>query len=591
MDEQQGVSVSFTEQMNGFFALGQNDPTDGARDGKADSTPIMFQLTIKLPDIDFLLLDPREQGSAVGFIECAALGGKLEVIDGVFRLFVNAGEPHENIRHMCYQLTFNDGDGRPMTLSGHKIVKDDGILNIWRDTSTLYFEILEGHVDIDAPPTKPLAAGILRIKKRNFIKQLFTFRTTGPSRWARLRGFAKFAAHFAAVLWDVYIARPVHSQPDPTRERDITVWTLEGVKDAQITTHYVTTEDKLTLSMFRFQRAPSKDVVVLLHGLSTSTDMFIMPEHYNLVNYLHDHGYGDVWSIDWRGSMRYSMDVFPNTYNMDDVALYDHPAMFKAIREQVGEDARIHVICHCVGSISFMMSLFSGLVKVDSVISNSVSLTPDVATWSKVKAIFAPPLMTWILRFPNLNPNWGNLPGPGIPQGKLLAKMVSLFHPECDVSACHMLSFMWGSGNPAVYVHDNMLDVTHRRVGDLFGAVALSFDRHLKKCAFRGEVVKYRDDPRYDDLPNNYFDRAQDVETPILFVSGTENKVFGFSNRKTFDVLNRLVPNNNFSYKNIEGYGHQDPFMGKASAQDVFPMFLDYLNRQTVDITVKATAS
>jgi len=589
MHQEQPVSLSFTENMKGFIDLDIADAEDVEVKPDSDQHPCMFHLTITIPDVDFMLIDPREQGTAVGYIDCEALGGKCEIIDGVFRLFVDAGVPHKNIRHMCYQLTFNDGEGRPRTLSGHKTVEDNGILRIWHDTSTLYFKILDGHVDIDAPPTHVSAAGILHIKKRDFIKQLFTFRTKGPTIWKRLRAYRQFFMHFAAVIWDVYFTKQ-KLVADPTRERDITAWTLEGVKDAEITTHHVKTDDKLTLGMFRFKRAPSKDVVVLLHGLSTSTDMFIMPEHYNIVNYLHDHGYSDVWSVDWRGSMRYSMDVFPNTYNIDDVALYDHPAAFKAIREAVGEDARIHVICHCVGSISFMASLFSGLVHVDSVISNSVSLTPQVATWGKIKAIFAPPLMTWLLRFPNLNPNWANLPGPGIPQGKILAKFVSLFHPECDVPACHMLSFMWGTGNPAVYVHDNMLDVTHRRVGDLFGAVALSFDRHLKKCVFRGKVVKYRDDPRYDALPNNYLDYAEKVDTPILFVSGTENRVFKHSNRTTFEALNRLRPDNPFAYKNIDGYGHQDPFMGKAVDEDVFPMFLDFLNRQSVDVTVKASA-
>ena len=47
----------------------------------------------------------------------------------------------------------------------------------------------------------------------------------------------------------------------------------------------------LALSAFRFLREPSDDVVLLIHGLTTSTDMFVMPEHYNIVDYLLDHGY------------------------------------------------------------------------------------------------------------------------------------------------------------------------------------------------------------------------------------------------------------------------------------------------------------
>ena len=74
-------------------------------------------------------------------------------------------------------------------------------------------------------------------------------------------------------------------------EREIALYTLEGVPDADITTHPFTTADKLGLSMLRFYRGDCDDVVLIIHGLTTSTDMFIMPEHYNLVRYLLDHGF------------------------------------------------------------------------------------------------------------------------------------------------------------------------------------------------------------------------------------------------------------------------------------------------------------
>ena len=139
-------------------------------------------------------------------------------------------------------------------------------------------------------------------------------------------------------------------------EREIALYTLEGVPDAEITTHYFSTEDKLGLSLLRFLREPSDDVVMIIHGLTTSSDMFIMPEHYNLVRYLHDHGYGDVWTLDFRMSNRHSYNLTPHKFTMDDCAAYDFPAALETMRKQIG-DRRIHVICHCLGSMSFMMSL------------------------------------------------------------------------------------------------------------------------------------------------------------------------------------------------------------------------------------------
>ena len=106
-------------------------------------------------------------------------------------------------------------------------------------------------------------------------------------------------------------------------EREIPLYTLDGVKDADVTTHWFWTEDKIGLSMLRFRRGlpdDASEAVLIIHGLTTSTDMFIMPEHYNLVSYLLDNGYRDVWCLDFRMSNRHSYNLFKHRYTMDDVA-------------------------------------------------------------------------------------------------------------------------------------------------------------------------------------------------------------------------------------------------------------------------------
>ena len=44
-------------------------------------------------------------------------------------------------------------------------------------------------------------------------------------------------------------------------KREIPLYTLEGVKDSDATTHWFTTADGLGLSLLRFCRKPAKDVV------------------------------------------------------------------------------------------------------------------------------------------------------------------------------------------------------------------------------------------------------------------------------------------------------------------------------------------
>jgi cholesterol oxidase len=357
--------------------------------------------------------------------------------------------------------------------------------------------------------------------------------------------------------------------------REIPLYTLEGVPDAEVTTHPFSTADGLGLSLLRFQRAPCDDVVMLIHGLSTSTDMFIMPEHVNLVRFLLDHGFTDVWSLDCRMSNRFSYNLVPHAYTLDTVALFDHPPAIATIRRAVG-DRRLHVICHCLGSLSFVMSLAARAVTgITSVVSNSIALTPRVPSFSRFKLTFVRPLLRYLLGQPYINPNWAA--DPWMSRGKLIAHAVNLAHSECDVAVCHMLSMMWGAGRPALYRHENLAEVTHRRGGDLFGGVGLHYDAHVLKMVRAGHAVKFAPgDPAYRALPDDYWARAKDIETPVLFVTGSDNRVFTDSNIVCYRELDALVPGRHALHV-FPGYGHQDVFMGKRNDVDTFPTFLDFL--------------
>jgi lysosomal acid lipase/cholesteryl ester hydrolase len=359
--------------------------------------------------------------------------------------------------------------------------------------------------------------------------------------------------------------------------RTIPLYTLEGVPDCETSTHHISSGDGLGLSMLRFNKAPSRDVVLLLHGLTTSSDMFIMPEHDNLVRYLHRNGFTDVWCFDNRMSNRHAYNLLRHRYTMDHVALFDYPPALARIREVAGPDVRIHVIAHCLGSASFTMSLFAGIVEVSSLISNSIALTPRVPGWSKVKLKLAPFLVEYVLQQPYASPNWGAEPGLTI--GKIVAKVLGLAHRECDNSACHMLSFMWGTGFPALYHHENLLPVTHARGCDLYGATSLHYHRHVNRMVKAGRAVKY--DPRDSALaalPSDYFERAAAVKTPVLCTTGIDNKVFTDSNVHCHERLEKITPGLH-ELAVFDGYGHQDVFMGKDVATDIFPRMLSFLEK------------
>ncbi len=362
--------------------------------------------------------------------------------------------------------------------------------------------------------------------------------------------------------------------------RTIPLFTTEGVPDCEVTTVPFQTEDKLGLSFQRFKQDECDDVVVIIHGLTTSTDMFIMPEHYNLVKFLHDSHFKDVWCLDFRMSNRYSYNLAPHSYTMDDVAKYDYPPALEKLRSMVGAEKRVHVICHCLGAASFVMSLFAKKVEVTSCIANSVALTPRVPSWSKFKLSVAPFVVEKVLNIAYLSPNWGF--SPFFSFGKLISKFVGLFHRECNNPACHMLSLMWGTGFPALYRHENLLDVTHDRGGDLYGGTSMNYYRHvLKMVKHDNTAVQYRSGAeKFSDMPSNYFEYAKDIETPILFMTGAENHVFTDSNIECHRRLDEVVPGRH-ELAVFDNYGHQDVFMGKNNHVDIFPRLVEFLNKHS----------
>ena len=159
----------------------------------------MFELTISVDDIDRFVAEPERQGSAAGYVESELLGGRLDVERGWFNLFVEADDPDQ--RRMLYRLWLTGPGGNPLTFAGVKEVRDEGGLDVWRDTSTLYVTVREGHLPPGADDGDVVAAGIITIHVPDFMKQLTTFRTWGDDP---VRALEEFGTLFLGQLWDVY---------------------------------------------------------------------------------------------------------------------------------------------------------------------------------------------------------------------------------------------------------------------------------------------------------------------------------------------------------------------------------------------------
>jgi hypothetical protein len=198
-------SVRFTEEMLGHVTFGELDFARGAQPHRDGSGAFKFHLTIEVEDIEAFGNDPLRPATAVGWIESDAFGGKLPVERGWFNLFVDV-EP--GVKHMLYRLWFRDGVGHPLTMTGFKLVKDDAGFDVWKDTTTLFTRVLQGHVEEgDDDAATVIASGIIIIRARDFAKQLTTFRAGGPSVPNQLGALTKFGVIFVQQLAEAYLRK------------------------------------------------------------------------------------------------------------------------------------------------------------------------------------------------------------------------------------------------------------------------------------------------------------------------------------------------------------------------------------------------
>ena len=200
------TSVRFTEEMLGHVTFGESDFARGAQTGRDGSEFLKFHLTIEVADMERFSTDPMRQAGAVGYLQCDALGGRLPVEKGVFNLFVDSGP---GVKRMLYRLWFRDGVGHPLTLTGFKLVRDDAGFDLWKDTTTLFTKVLQGHVDESGDSSAELiASGILRIRVQDFAKQMTTFRAGGSGGiGAKLGGLIKFGVIFVGQLAEIYLRK------------------------------------------------------------------------------------------------------------------------------------------------------------------------------------------------------------------------------------------------------------------------------------------------------------------------------------------------------------------------------------------------
>lgn len=573
------TSVSFTEEMKGHVAFGEEDFRPGERLGREQGTPLMFHLRIETDDFDRFGVDPRHPATPRGWVGCEALGGRLAVERGWFNLFVD--DPGGGKR-MLYRLHFCDGTGRPLTLTGFKVVRDHRGLDLWPDTTTLYTRLLSGHVEAEEESGAPLvASGVLHIRPLDFARQLTTFRARGGSVNRRARALAGFAGLFLGDLFKVYGSRAPEPEP-ATSPADRTGPTAPRPRPGPGRPPPARPGDHLEHRVVPFEAGdgmaldlihvsggepPRKGPVLVVHGAGVRANLFRSPVSTTFVEHLVAEGY-DVWLENWRGSI----DHEPNRWTLDQAAALDHPQAVKKVVSETGAE-EVKAVIHCQGSTSFTMSAVAGLVpEVSTVVANAVTLHPVVPAASEFKIRRLLPLVGALTDY--LNPQWG-LEAP-TPVAKALDAFVKLTHHECDNPVCKWSSFTYGTGFPTLWAHEHLNEETHEWLKDEFASVPISFFDQMSRCIEAGHLLSVEDRP---ELPASFVADEPKTDARFAFLAGERNRCFlPVSQKRSFDFFSSWRPGYD-TFHVLRNYGHLDPFLGKHAAEDVYPLITAELDR------------
>ena len=200
------TSLRFTEEVKGYVGFGATDYDEGYRQGRADKSLMEAQMTVRVDGVNRFITTPEHRASIEGTVVCDRLGGRLPVKSGIFNIFVDQGDPTR--KKVKYRIFFDDANGEPLTLSGFKDLHDDPGLDALSDTTAVFTKVYRGVVrDDEEESAETIAAGVLRVGLADFLKQLATFRTEGPTLSDRASALSRFGIFYFGRLWDVYARR------------------------------------------------------------------------------------------------------------------------------------------------------------------------------------------------------------------------------------------------------------------------------------------------------------------------------------------------------------------------------------------------
>lgn len=192
--------LRFSEVMTGMITMGITDPVKGYDNDAAIA--MRLNATVTVSNVPGFIKDPMHKGQWRAAGSIPVLGGDLTGVgDGDFGLFRRAIRDEKGVRELVYDTVFTVGD-RKYRMRGRKYVEPSPPWRLWPATTTFYVQLFAASGGIG----EPVAAGILRLSLRAFLRQMLAMEMLGEFGWLdkRMQKLA-FYRFFVTSLVNTYI--------------------------------------------------------------------------------------------------------------------------------------------------------------------------------------------------------------------------------------------------------------------------------------------------------------------------------------------------------------------------------------------------
>ncbi|KAF7189115.1 Cholesterol oxidase [Pseudocercospora fuligena] len=579
------AGIRFTEIMDGHIYVGSDIDcfVVANKRAKGSSSSASLYVTVDAYSVQNLIERDDHASVATGTFACAALSKDPLMIQHGEIQFFTQDETVSDAENLAYKLDLLSTEGKTYFFYGYKKIDSSMTLSArktWKATTTLYIVITNEDDSI-------AGRGIITISWRNFISELGSFGATGETATFTDKLFAPLNfVNFFAQNTAAYFFSPFRGLQRPIND---TSGFLN--KAAPIRSVMLTARDGVQISMKVWEPQKGKPThamaLLFIPGASVNETIFSLPTiPINTIDYFTDLGYR-CYVVVPRFGISEAEQLGYTAYD----ARWDIKAAVDFVLQ--AEDGREpYVVCHCLGSITTGMALLTGAVDARSICGMTSSQVLTNLRFGKVNAlksstqlltqIYEASHSSWncVVRVANvgiqkLAGSWfpcNTTSSSGLVQNLLdqILRLYPVGNPDevCNSSVCHRGSLVFGR----LWQHANLNRATHAHLNKFLGGIHMNFLSHLMRMGAEEPHHPRSSEPEFADLvedPGN-LERLKGLK--IQFISGGENVVFSpLSTSESYDLLRDAFGEDGYERVVVDGYGHLDTWMGKASFRDVYP--------------------